>query len=328
MEVTIGEIEEKLNKVIFQPPKKGTKSPYYQREKILKDYIDLCGKICIQLATLPEEKNKVSFYKDKRIKKSLRRLTNYIAYLVGQLDERIIKEFCDKQKLFTNNYDIDLTFIFANSYYGNIKNDLYWISEITIHEALHLSTGHFKVKKLGEKLPDIYQVFKKEILPFYKSDKIFSEFYSILKEIDISYKNKTFRACNLLILTSIEGIVRKLGDYLIEKQNLIVSDYGQLNSLDSFLRKIDWKEDYEISETRYLLLSGDIDFNRKRGHSETITINLKNRLDFLRRRFKEDRDLILHGLENDYGKKWNLFVNLSALKHVFETCKYYKKLYG
>lgn len=328
MEVTIGEIEEKLNKVIFQEPAEGIKSSYLEREKILKDYIDLCSKICVQLATLPEEKNKISFYKNQRIKRSLRRLCDYIAYLVNELNIDKIKYFCDNQKLFITNYDIDLTFIFANSYYGNIKNDLYWISDITIHEALHLSSGHFKVEKLGEKLPSAYIKFKKEILPFLKNDKLFFEFYAISKEIDSSYKHKNFCACNLLILTSIEGIVRKLGDYLIDKQGLKVRNYNQLNSLDSFLRNINWKEDYEISETSYLLLSGDIDYNRKREPFKKININLKNRLDFLRRRFKEDRDLILHGLESDYGKSWNLFVNFSALNNVYETCKYYRKLYG
>jgi hypothetical protein len=66
---------------------------------------------------------------------------------------------------------------------------------------------------------------------------------------------------------------------------------------------------------------------RKREPLEEIKISFKDRLDFLRRRFKEDRDLILHGLEKDYGKEWNLFVNFSALNQVYETCEYYRKLY-
>lgn len=321
MEVTIGEIEEKLNKTIFQE-----RCVYFERENILKEYIDLCSQICVQLATLPEENNKITFYKDQRVKRSLRRLCDYIAYLVNELNKDKIIYFCDNQRLLIN-YDIDLTFIFANSYYGNIKNDLYWISDITIHEALHLSTGHFKVEKLGEKLPSAYLKFKKEVLPFFINDKLFFEFSLIFKEIDSSYKHKNFCACNLLLLTSIEGIVRKLGNYLIDKQSLKVPDSSKLNSLDSFLRNVDWKEDYEISQTAYLLLSGDIEYRRNREPFKNININLKYRLDFLRRRFKEDRDLILHGLENDYGKSWNLFVNFSALDHVYETCKYYRKLY-
>ena len=59
----------------------------------------------------------------------------------------------------------------------------------------------------------------------------------------------------------------------------------------------------------------------------TEKINLKTRLDFLRRRFKDDRDLILHGVEHNYSTKWNLFLNFSALSHVYEVICYYDNLY-
>lgn len=328
MEVTIGEIEDKLNRQIFEKPQKGLSSAYYDREKILKQYINLCSEICIHHVTIPHsEKYKVSFYKEHRIKKCLRRLADYIAYLTDQLDETKIKVFCDKQRLIHTNYDIDLPFIISNSYYGNIQADLYWISEITIYEALELSAGKFKLENLGKKLPQAYDYFIKSSLPFFKKDKLLKEFYPILKEIEVSYKSKTNRACNLLILTSIEGIVRKLGGFLIEKQNIEVSNYDNLNSLDKYLREIKWAKDFDIHRTTYRLIIGDFDFMREREPLEQIKISFKERLDFLRRRFKEDRDLILHGLEKDYGKEWNLFVNFSALNQVYETCEYYRNLY-
>jgi hypothetical protein len=61
---------------------------------------------------------------------------------------------------------------------------------------------------------------------------------------------------------------------------------------------------------------------------DKVKVNLKTRLDFLRRRFKDDRDLILHGLQDDYGRGWNLFLNFSALSHVYAVLKYYDDLYN
>ena len=71
-----------------------------------------------------------------------------------------------------------------------------------------------------------------------------------------------------------------------------------------------------------------IDFERLNiGFGITIKINLKTRLDFLRKRFKEDRDLILHGLESEYGSNWHLFINFSALAQVHKAVTYYDKLH-
>ncbi|UWX56366.1 hypothetical protein NYZ99_09260 [Maribacter litopenaei] len=158
--------------------------------------------------------------------------------------------------------------------------------------------------------------------------ELLKNFKGTLLEICKTYEIKSYRACNLLILTSIEGIVRTLGQYLIDKQNLEIDLNQEFNSLDSYLRKISWKPDYEISDTKYKLLTGDWDFKRDNiDPLKNININLKQRLDFLRRRFKEDRDMILHGLESDYGKEWHLFVNFSALEQVYETFEYYMKKY-
>lgn len=327
MPYTVGEIDNKLNTTIFSE-----KSMYQEREEILKKYINITVQSCIQLARMPQEKGIISYYKDFRVKRSMKKLCDYMNYLATELDENRIKDFFAKQKqkhplFIDHNYDINLSFIFSNSYFGNIEHDLYWISEITVQEALLLSTGKFKIEKLSSKLPNSFQKFKTVVLPFFKQDLHFKKFYPILLEIENCYKNKAFKACNLLILTAIEGLVRDLGLFLIDKQQLEVKNFYSFNSLDSFLRKINWKKDYIISKTRYSLLVGDMDFVTERDSLRDINISLMQRLDFLRRRFKEDRDMILHGLESDYGKEWHLFVNFSALYNVYETCLYYKKLY-
>ena len=327
MPYTVGQIDKKLNTTIFSD-----ESIYKQREEILKKYIDITIQSCIQLARVPAEVGIISYYKDFRIKRSLKKLCAYMEYLANELDETKIKDFFVKQKqksplLIDYSYDIDFSFIFSNSYFGNIKHDLYWIDEITVNEAILLSSGKFKIEKLGSKLPNSFQKFKTVVLPFFKHDSYFKKFYPILSEIENCYNYKAYKACNLLILTAIEGLVRELGLFLIDKQKLDVKNFNSFNSLDSFLRKIDWKKDYVISKTRYSLLTGNMDFVRERNPLKDVNISLMERLDFLRRRFKEDRDMILHGLESDYGKDWHLFVNLSALYNVYETCDYYKKLY-
>jgi len=323
MDVTIGEIDRKLNLTIFQ---NSAPKQYIEREKLLKKYIDLTFRMSIDLVEKPhKEFDRISYYLDKRIKRSLRRLSDYVGYLTKELEEKKIIEFCEKQNLFYSNYDIDLPFLMANSYYGSIKYDLYWIKDLLLYEALEISSGTFDINKLADKLPSTFNHFQKEILKYFKNDSIFSEFYGTLKEIEITYKNKAFRASNLLIIIAVEGIVRKLGEYLIEKLDL--KNIKESNSLDGFLRNINWESDFSISQTEYQLITGDFSYDRERKPLENLKINLKERLDFLRRRFKNDRDLILHGIESDYGKGWNLFVNLSALNSVYETTMYYRNLY-
>src|SRR5690606_730812 len=130
-------------------------------------------------------------------------------------------------------------------------------------DALQISKSDFDIKKLNEYLPDSILVLEKIIIPHFKKDSHFSEFYGVLSELKKTIENKTFRAANLLIMTLIEGIVRKLGAYLIVKQNLNVEPNDRnFNSLDSFLRKIDWAKDYEISKTKFRLKTANFEYNR------------------------------------------------------------------
>lgn len=325
MEITVGEIQDKLDTQIFS---EADPNPYLERERILKTYIDVVIKHCLQLVELKHEGDrKISHYKDFRIKRSLRRFCDYIAYLAEELDKDKIKTFCDKQKLFISNYDIDTSFIIANSYYGSIKYDLYWIYDLKYIDAFNIGVGKFKIEDLSKYLPTTFYKFEKEVIPYFKKQKRFTDYHSSLIEIQAAYKSKLYRSCNLLILVCVEGMVRKLGAFLIEKQNLQLSPKQEYNSLDSFLRNIPWKLDFEISSTEYKMITGDYDFRREGSSLDKIQIGLKDRLDFLRRRFKEDRDLILHGIESDFGKEWHLYINLKALENVFVTIAYYTEKY-
>ena len=133
------------------------------------------------------------------------------------------------------------------------------------------------------------------------------------------------------MLIAIEGLVRKLGSKLIKWQNLdekhLVTKY---NSLDKFLRAIPWKEDFQIDKGRLMFITGDFVFKKDSSFKEidNMKINLKTRLDFLRRTFKGERDLILHGQKSDFGEVWDLYRNFSALNEVFLVIKQYEELYN
>src|SRR5690606_11806134 len=130
-------------------------------------------------------------------------------------------------------------------------------------------------KRLNSYLPNSVNYLKKVIIPYFKSDSYFSDFNGILAELQETIKNKTFRAANLLIITVIEGIVRKIGAFLIDKQNLNINpDDKNFNSLDSFLRKIEWKKDYVISKTRFRLKTASFEYNRGGKFNDEMLITL------------------------------------------------------
>ncbi len=330
--LTLGEILKLLETNIF-PIEEGTKSIYRQREETLKRYINLCFEIAMQNINRPDSTSHVeSFYQKTRVEYNIKKISDYINYLSSQLDkEKILNYYENQNWLIKSDLDIDISYLIHHSYYGSILIDILWADDITVFEAMELSAGKLDLEKLGKKLPNKVRDVKQRILPFFKNRKVGKRHYSTLEEAINCYENRFNKGANLLLMTSIEGIVRDLGEFLVEKQGLKINAKNKAyNSLDSFLRKIEWKNDFEIDKTELSLITGEYELlinQNVREPFEKVQINLKTRLDFLRRRFKEDRDLILHGIESDYGKDWHLFVNFSALSQVYETVKYYDKKY-
>ena len=95
------------------------------------------------------------------------------------------------------------------------------------------------------------------------------------------------------------------------------------------MREIPWKKDIEIDSNKLLFINSEYKFREDKTYdiNPSVNVDLKNRLDFLRRRFKEDRNLILHGLDTEYGNPWNLYMNFSALTEVFMTIKSFENKY-
>lgn len=333
--ITVGEISEKMQRNLFSSqPKNDFEKKCLERELILKEYINVCFEICKQHIYKPElEGKKLSKWRRDAIHKCLKNLSDYIEELASSLDKDKIEKYIRYQAFpfIGLNADIDFMFLIQNSYYGSIISDILWTREITIHEAMELSGGKLDLNSLGNKLPNKIREIEKEILPFFNNHHFGKRHSDSLKEALQCYHRKYFKACNLLLMIAIEGIVRDLGEFLIVKQKLNIDlSSEQYNSLNNFLSKVPWESYYEIDSVQLSILQGVTENKRsdlRKSPFETVKINLKTRLDFLRRRFKEDRDLILHGIESEYGKSWHLYVNFSALTQVKETIEYYDKLY-
>jgi hypothetical protein len=334
--MTIGELLKRIETKLF--PNKPT-SDFEQRcksrEVSLKEYIEICRLMIMHHIEKPADKNgKLSFWKKEKIKKNMGNLIKYTEELAEELDKNKIEEYCKTPRFLMSPFEPDIIFLIQNSYYASVITDILWASEITLNEAMEISAGNLDIEDLGKKLPSKIKETKSIIIPYLKRNKKYYRHVPNLKEAVNCYEKKFRKACNLILMTTIEGLVRDLAEFLNEKQGLHLDlSTTKFHSLDSLLRNVNWINDYEISATQLTLIIGqDLTSNERPPRPDDnllgyTKIDLKTRLDFLRRRFKDDRDLILHGVDHDFGKTWNLFLNFSALSHVYEVIKYYDKLY-
>lgn len=265
-----------------------------------------------------------SDWKKYKIESCIYNLSMYLERLVELLDKEKIIEHCKtinrNPPLQFDYFDEDSILLGTNSYYGVIVADLYWLRVITVHDFIQLQKGKFEYESLEKHLPNLILEFHNKVIPYFLYRDEFKSFTHSISEAIKCYELKFVKAGNVLLITIIEGIVRKYGAILAHKQNLKIdpSD-SKYNSLSSFLRTIPWKEDFKISHIRITTLNGDfpgIEIIRNYPEKYT-TVGYGKRLEFLRRRFKEDRDMILHGLETEYNKPWRFYINLSALYEVY-----------
>lgn len=327
--ITIGDIETALKADLF-PKNSNTDLGKRCRkvEETVKHQINNVLCILNHYVVRPDLPDiKISRWKEEKIKTCMANLVEYLEELVGELDRNKIVQRCDKPKSlpfgFIDDYQPNLTILFLNSYYGAIIADVYWIQDISIIEALDISLGKIALSELGNRTPN--KISKIEAL-LNDNKAIFAPYNNQLTTVLEAFKcyhSHCLKAFNSLLIISIEGLTRALGQYLIKQQNLEVDPYSsKFNSLDSFLRNIPWHADIPINKTQLALITGQYNKNIADDMSDyfnPVNVTLKQRLDFLRRRFKENRDLILHGQETEYDKPLNGFINISALEEVLKT---------
>ena len=342
-ELTIGEIIKSLEKNIFSA---NTNSEFelkcFERELGIKQAINMCMEQITEFAKSPGLK-KLTIRQTIKSKICVENLSKYVKELIDELDESRIKKHINEIENNKNNliiglykpFELDMNFLWSNSFYTAITTEILWAPKVTVLQAMEISRGNLDLDDLGKHLPKIVKELKKDILPYLKRSELYFEFYDSLKEALDCFSKKYYRGCNLIIMTTIEGMVRKLSNFLAVHQQL-GDDFSEekYKSLSSLLRDVKWKKDYKIDSTSLSLLVGENRTIKERrneirnGKKEFQFIDLNIRLDFLKGRFKDDRDLILHGSYLEYNKKWNLFLNFSALIETKKVCEYYYEIYG
>lgn len=327
--ISIGDIQDKLNKSVFGKDIDPLNSyKYLTRELTLKKCLIRAFEAIKQHIHEPDDDN-LEFWQKDRIDRNIKNYTKYIERLYLDLDKQKIIEYCDNHDSVTPITFEDDEFLFmVNSYYGSIVLDVLWAHDISVSDVIEISKGNVDIENLAKRIPDKIKHIKNEIIPYLnKSDSYNKYTKSIMESID-SYEKGIYLGANLLIMVAIEGLVRKLGSKLIDWQELDNSYKTKMhNALDSYLRKIPWKSDFKIERSRLMFITGDFIFHEDRPEEKHVFVNLKTRLDFLRRIFKVDRDLIIHGDKTDYGEIWDLYRNFSALNQVYLTLTYYDDIY-
>jgi hypothetical protein len=331
--ITLGEIQNKLERNLFvDDTTKPVIANCIIREQALKRNIMRAFDSITEHIERPNLEGELTFWQKGKIDRNVKNLSNYIEILCSKLDRQNILNYCEShnsQKQFFIEED-DFIFI-VNSFYGSVLLDILWASDISLSDVINMTKGKIDHKNLEKKLPEKILEIKKNIIPYLQKIECYSDYTTLITESIKSYKCKIFKGASLLILIAIEGLVRQLGKNLIIWQDIDDSFADkEFHSLDNYLRNIPWKNDYKTDKAKLMFLTGDYMFTDERTnpmHDEFISINLKTRLDFLRRTFKEERNSILHGDSHLFGEVWDLYRNYSALQEVYLTIDYYEKLY-
>lgn len=258
-------------------------------------------------------------------------LGNYLEELINELDRKKIEDYCKLEEAMGDKFIPfmpDLVLLMINSYHGAVETDLHWVSDLTLADSIAISVGDFNFDKLQSYLPRRVIEVENLVNELQSISHVNTRSNSIHEAI-VCFKNQHYNASNVLLITIIEGLVRSLGIYLKEKQALSFdpTDKRKYASLESFLKKIPWKRDLRINDIKHGLLTGKLSINNSLNNDSNL-INLTDRLGFLCRRFKENRNSILHGEETNYANALNSFLNLSALKEVLLTIREYNQLYN
>jgi len=271
--ITVGQLMDALKNEIFSDTSiNDFEKKCREREKSLKQYLDIVGVMVHQHIEEPGADNVKSYWKSEKIKTCLKNLADYTVELVTELNKEKIENYCKQLSLWKNPFEPDIKLLMLNSYYGTIVTDIYWITEITLDEALRISAGKLDLSELGKRTPNKIKEIQELLSKNRKRLTSYKNHFGTIEEAFNCYKNKYYKAFNLLLLTSIEGLTRTLGAYLIQKQKLNEDPFSY-NSLDSFLRKIPWKSNLKTSKTHMLFLTSQY---KKINYNDPIDRNTKS----------------------------------------------------
>lgn len=264
------------------------------------------------------------------IKRNVEGLSDYLDKLHLELDKEKIINYVDNfnQTNTDLRYERDEMILFINSFYATIIYDIVWADNISVSDVINITQGKVDNKNLETKFKDMVKHLNKSIIPYLKSSNLYKSKVDRLEEAITAYNKKLYKSASMMFISATEGLVKSLGNYLIEKQQIDISKVKKpLHSLDSFLQHIPWKSDYSMDIGKYMFITGNYIFDRDYNIEDTKLTDLKTRLNFLKRQYKEGRNSILHGEDISFGEIWDLYVNFAALDEVFDAIKYYDNYY-
>ncbi len=301
------------------------------REIGIKEVIATCTRsFNYHIRKLHDKENKLRGWKLEQTKLCGTNLGNYLEHLLEELDKEKIEEHCKLAESLGERFIPflpDMILLMINSFQGAIETDLHWVTDLTISDSIDISIGDFNVNHLEKYLPSRIKEIQ-QLLQELKTIEYVSRRMDSINEVIACYENNHRNASNVLLLTIIEGLVRSHGIVLVVQQGLQVNPLNkrEYSSLEGFLKKIPWKKDLQINCIKYGLLTGTYS-SYKSGEPEFIPASLTERLGFLCRRFKDFRNVILHGEETQYANILNSFLNFSALREVLLTIRDYQTVY-
>lgn len=331
--ITLGDLLEKPKVELFlhSPNTEFYNSCRIRENEIKKTFTHALRTFNIHVKKIGVDGSKLPKWKKEWVKLCMTNLGDYMEELLGELNKEKIEHYCKREEKLGGKYIPfmpDIVLLMINSYHGAVETDLHWVTDLTLSDSIDISIGNFDFNKLENYLPKRISELK-ILLQDLKSNDCVTPHLDSIHEALACFKSKHIKASNLLLITTNEGLVRSLGIHLTEKQGLTVNplDKRKYASLESFLKNIPWKKDLKISGIQYGLITGNYSMSKKQTHN-SIFVSLNERLGFLCRRFKENRNTILHGEETNYANSLNSFLNFSALKETLSTIKDYGKLYA
>jgi hypothetical protein len=121
---------------------------------------------------------------------------------------------------------------------------------------------------------------------------------------------------------------------ILAKQNKLVSDKINADLFEMYsMLPLNTKE--PLSDTLREKLAAKLQESKETSKGllvsspdHTVNISLTTNLHFLLRRYKDDRNSIVHGNYHEFNKGWKTFIYLSAVVKVFNLIKKYQELYN
>ncbi|HET6256731.1 MAG TPA: hypothetical protein VFE32_21850 [Puia sp.] len=297
------------------------------RENQLKCFLNVCwAEIQNHVETPTLSRSELADWRKAKIDSNLKNLLRYLDELVLALNKEKIEQYVsDQQRWETRRlaFEPSPLVLTLSSYYGTVVTDLFWIGDISVADVVAISKRQLplsdlgkyvdgQVKKISKLLTTHSQLYADREVPLDK-----------LPEAFICLKNKLYTAFNLVMITSIEGIARSFGEYLLDKQRLHGSNQParKSHSLDGFFRNNTWVADLPVSKGEYIQITGDFT------PADSHIITYPDRLGFLRREFKDRRNTLAHGENVEYEDTVQALINSAALAEVLETIVEYKIIY-